>query len=628
MPLTMPDGNPASSIDKVMLLAMWSRKLSEEKHATRPPIIAAGMGKPTFPISQFAAGAGIDYWHKSQSRSQQARHIPNSRSDATARNRIAKILAAIDYGDSQGDFEARSKMAATLTRWYGLTIEPQHVLYTVGGAGALHAIFNFINKQIPNGLIVTPFPHYSLYAGAQGKNRLFPVPVMKEKGYKLTAELLSKSLKAATEQAKKEGTKISAVLICDPNNPLGTALTEGELQEIARVLKDYPDVPIILDEAYAEMRLSGKHQLSLLTVAPELKDRIILMRSATKALSAAGERMAVTVTFNDKVMASLRGEGVNVHGPTPRSLQHVFAEAMEKLDEIELNNLRDFYRPQVEYCSKRVQRMGAGMPDPEYATEGTFYVVADLRDLFGQEISADAERALGKRGKISTDEELIYSLLFDNGVAIAPLSYFGMSNRGGYVRITCSGGDEELAELMNRVENRLAVARKEKQAQFMKQLRELVDQLTKFNKAKAAGFTKSAMEVLAYQSTPQNVTALALKKSNAVLQKLISSAKVALSTHNPRLKHTAATCIQSFFRGNRGRKQAKQWKDEMDSKWRAFVDIHFGPTKGKQAYHWSPSERLESPAWKEYLRKNNLPAESKEKQAPHKTPPSLPRSKL
>lgn len=615
-----------------MLLAMWSSKLSEEKHATRPSMIAAGIGNLGFAVSQFATGAGIDYWHKSQSRSQQARHILDRGNDATARNRISKILAAISYGNPQGDFEARSKMAAALTRWYGITIEPQHILYTVGDAGALRDIFNVINKQIPNGLIVTPSPHCPLYAGAQGKNRLFLIPVMKEKGkgYKLTAELLSKSLKAATQQAKKEGTKVGAVLICDPNNPLGTALTEEELHEIAGVLKNYPDVFIILDEAYAEMRWAGKHQLSLLTVAPKLKDRMILMRSATTALSAAGECMTITVAFNEKTMADLLQESVSVYGHAPRSLQYVFAEAMESLDEIELENLRNFYKPQVEYCYKRLQQMGASMPDPKHGPQGTFYVMADLKDLFGQEISVEAMRALGKQGKISTDEELIYSLLFDNGVAIAPLSYFGMSNRDGYVRITCSGGDEELAELMDRLENRLVAARKEKQAQLEKQFKELAGQLTKFNKAKAASFIESASQILTYQSSPRNVTALALKESNEALRDLISSVKVELSKHDIGLKHIAATSIQSFFRGNRGRKQAKQWKDEMDSKWRACVDANFKSIEDRQVlYFWPPSKRPTFAPWREYLRKNGSPSESKAPQAFSRTSsPPLPRSKL
>ena len=620
MPLITPDGNLATSIDKIMLLAMWSKRLSEEKHPTRPAIISAGMGKPTFPISQFATQSGIDYWSRALSKTQKARHLLSGSNDPAVRNRIAKFFAAIDYGDPRGDFEARTKMALALTRWYGneVLIRPQDILYTVGGAGALSSIFTTINKQIPNGLIVTPFPHYSLYLGPQGNNRLFPIPVMAEKGYRLTALSLSKHLEAALTQASRENGKVSAILISDPNNPLGTALDELELQEMASVLKNYPDIFIILDEAYAEMRLIGKHRLSLLSVAPALKSRIILMRSATKALSAAGERMAVIVAFNEAFMANLTQENVNTYGHAPRSLQYVFAEAMENLDEIELDNLRNYYKPQVEYALTRLSQMGATMPEGNrYRPEGAFYVVADLKELYGQEISAETARALGKRGKITTDEELIYSLLFDSGVAVAPLSYFGLSNRYGYIRITCSGGESELTTIMDRLETQLIIARKRQQLKLEQQLTRLFEQLNSIDEASLSIFKSSIAQTLTYQSNPKNSTALELKNSNGALRKIILTIKLILKDHLVEIKDRAAINLQSFFRGKQGRRTAKQWKAEMDDKWRTCVNFQFSSADGRQAlYHWPPSKRLTFSPWAEYLKTGNLPAPSEAKTVP------------
>jgi aspartate/methionine/tyrosine aminotransferase len=635
MPLLRPDGNRADSIDRVMLLVMWASKLAQEKNATLPPIISAGMGKPTFPISLFAAQSGVHYWNQASLQSQKARHLlAQGRSDAKTRNRIAKIFAAIDYGDPRGDYAPRAKTADALTRWYGskVVIRPEHILFTIGGAGALHSIFSVINKRMPGGIIVTPYPHYGLYTGPQSKNRLFPIPVMEEKGYRLSAVSLSKHLDAAIAQAKKEGVKVSAILLCDPNNPLGTALDEDELQKIACILKNHPDIFIILDEAYAEIRLSGKHELSLLGVAPKLKDRIILMRSATKALSAAGERMAVIVAFNETIIGDLLQENVNVHGHAPRSLQYVFAEAIENLDRIELENLRDYYKPQVEYVTERLKKMAAAMPDSHYQKEGAFYVLADLSDLLGQEISAEAARALGKKGKITTDEELIYSLLFDNGVLIAPLSYFGVSNRRGYVRVTCSGGEMELEELMDRLEKRLVTARKTKQIHLENQLATVLEQLSKTNNIKAVELRESTRQALMYQTNPININSGALKKSNHALRDIYSKAKVALSVHSSEIKHSAATNLQAFFRGRQGRKEVKEWKNEIDAKWRACVNANIYSSEAETRftlYSWPPSRRLKFQPWVEYLRKNNLAAPREAKDERTENPVnSSPRSRL
>ncbi len=633
MTLLTPEGKPAGSIDRIMLLALWEKKLREEKHSTRPAMIAAGMGKPTFPISQFAVQSAINYWNQALSKTQEARHLLSGAdsSDAGARNRIAKIFAAIDYGNPRGDFVARVKISQALTRWYGnkLEIEPQHVLFTVGGAGALSSIFTVINKRFPNSYILTPFPHYSLYVGSQRQNKLYPINVMQEKGYRLTAAILDRALKAAMQQAQQEGSRVSAILLCDPNNPLGTALDVEELQKIVAVLKQYPDLLIILDEAYSEMRWTGEQFLSLLRVAPELKDRIILMRSATKALSAAGERMAVTIAFNDDLMADLIQENVNVYGHAPRSLQFAFAEAMEKLDAIELNNLRNYYKPQVDYVTKRLLHMGAAMPDRHYQVEGAFYIVADFSDLLGEQIFPDAARALNKSGKVTTDEELIYSLLFDDGVMIAPLSYFGLSHRLGYVRITCSAGESELEELMNRLEKRLCIARHNKQIQFEQQLAVILKQLQEVSKSKAIELQQLATQALGYQVEQKEINALALKNSNQVLLRILRNAKLELSRYDSEMKHEAALKIQSLFRGYQGRKQKKDWQIEITERWRKCVNSYFDCQQERAAlYRWTPSKRLSFLPWKEYLHnayeKSSLTLEEKVTCSPS----HLPRSKL
>jgi len=631
MPLSTPSNEPAGSIDRIMLLATWTKKLSEEKDSNRPFMISASMGKPTFPISPLVTSAAIDYWNKTLLRSQIARHLLLKGSDAKIRDQITKTLAAIDYGDPRGDFAPRAKIADALTRWYGnkVVIKPEHILFTVGGAGALHSIFSVINKRNPGGIIVTPFPHYSLYTGPQGKNRLFSIPVMENQGYRLTAESLDKYLQAAMAQAEKEHVKVSAFLLCDPNNPLGTALNEEELKKIACVLKKYPDIFIVLDEAYAEMRLGGKHALSLLNVAPKLKDRIILMRSATKALSAAGERMALVVTFNETIKANLLEESVNTYGHAPRSLQYVFAESIDKLDSTELESLRNYYKPQVEYATERLRKMGATMPDPHYQTEGAFYVLADLSDLLGQEIPAEAKRALGRAGKITTDEELIYSLLFENGISVAPLSYFGVSNRRGYVRITCSGGEMELAELMDRLEPRLVAARKTKQTSLEQELTTMLEKLNQFDRVKANQFKETVKQTLFYQTTSKNINAKALKTSNLALKEILSQAKIALSAHDPKVKHQAAVTLQTFFRGNRGRKLAKERKNEMDTKWRDCVNMHGSSDKIRRPlYSLFPSERLEFKPWVDYLKKNKTQTGSEEKAASRSVSSITPRSRL
>ncbi len=461
--LLTPQGKLANKIDRIMLLSIWATKIQEESLekslCDEHKVIIAGIGKPTFPINEFLAKAATIYWTELWSRAQEARYLLNAYQMVSPSKLEQSIDAAVGYGDPMGDCNARIMMASALSRWYETIIKPDNILFTVGGAGGLDVVFKILRAKDPKGIILTPFPHYSLYKGSSDQNYLFPIPLMEQTGYQLTAEIFLSSLNKAIEYAEQNNTKVVAFLFCDPNNPLGTVINDVELQKIADILRENPDLLIILDEAYAELCFHRKKHISLLTIAPDLSSRIILLRSATKAFSAAGERMAVLVTSNDDLMTDLLQENINTYGHAPRSLQNAFAYAMDKLDEFELAAINKYYREQVNYVARRIDELGIAMPDKSYEVNGTFYIVCDLSEMFGLELPEITKCALNKIGKIETDEDIAYYLLFSDKIMIAPLSYYGLPSDKGWMRITCSGGHYELSVLMNRLENRVLSVR-------------------------------------------------------------------------------------------------------------------------------------------------------------------------
>lgn len=86
-----------------------------------------------------------------------------------------------------------------------------------------------------------------------------------------------------------------------------------------------------------------------------------------------------------------------------------------------------------------------------------------MSDLLGLPLPTCTKKALNKIGVIETDEDIIYYLLFTQGIMVAPLPYFGVNSTKGYVRITCSGGHEVLGMLLQRLGDCLAQVRLEKQ---------------------------------------------------------------------------------------------------------------------------------------------------------------------
>lgn len=571
-----PEGLSAGKMDKIMLLSVWAKHLSsQQSDHHKQPMICAGMGKPTYPLHAHTRKFLADYWRQ---------HTGE----------------AINYGHPQGDFDARLSMARAMSKWYDLNIDASKILFTVGGAGALRSIFSALktyNKTVPNFRVITPFPFYSLYK--DNDLRLHPIHVMNAPGYNLTAEHLLTSIRTAYKLAKRDKGYPRALLICDPNNPLGTVLNEEELKKIANVLRDYPDLIIILDEAYAEMVLDGTQHRSLLKLAPDLKKRIIVMRSATKGLSAAGERMAVTIAFNEELMHCIVQYNIRTYGHAPRSLQIAYAETMNNFNDEDRKNINEFYGQKVAYVTKRLVNMGAAMPDKQYQVAATFYVLGHFAELIGEPIDKKACAALETVDVIRSDEDIAYSLLFENSVMLAPGSYFGLEKDKGYLRITCSGSMEELQSLMDRLERRLKKARLTQQVELHDLIHRQLSCLKKTDKRMANCITRH----LANNKASQCTTTLELKKQNKELKSALLVVKQCINQVTKEGRIKAATLIQSAYRAHLARKSTQLINQKQEEQWQGFVDLVSPQPSTVRSYlqQLTVTERLELSPWKKHL---------------------------
>ncbi len=559
-----PDNQSGDDRDPIMLLNDWADKLNEEAStsARAKPFIFAGMGKPTFPVNIHTVEMLIAFWQAFQALLKKERSKKGS---------ITEPLA-IDYGKGISDTLPRTIMAKAMSDWYKAPVTADNILFTAGGAGALNTIFETFNElyqDMPLYRVITPFPHYSLYA-ANNRHQLHPIDVMKEPGYQLTAAALEASIKSAYTLAQQDNNLPKVVLLCNPSNPLGTIIPEDELKKIANVLGKYPDLKIVMDEAYAEMCWTCSKVPSLLEIAPELTKRIIILRSATKALSMAGERWGMMMAFDPELMTLFRNKNIKATGHAPRTAQLMYAKTMESFDDDQKRELQDYYQPKVEYVYQRTKAMGASMPDPAYKIEGSFYVLCDLSDLLGEAIPPEAKRALGqdKTDKIQTSEDLAYSLLFQDSLMVAPGAYFGMDPKNGFIRITCSGTEEQLKEMMDRIENRLLCARQNTAKQLVSEINKQMISLTNI-----AGQTQAVIHKLSHQLNLLKVNSdnsLQLKEHNIALKNLLSEINHEIICAKPEDK-----CIKqlpTFFSLANGALKQQQQRERLHAEWRKFVN--------------------------------------------------------
>lgn len=630
--LLSPDGTPVINADRVMLLNKWAHYVAES--APRE-VAMSGMGRPSFPVNKTLTNAEMGFWGSISEKGEGARRIlkaherslkqrksnvenpqsltsplsspkgtspQNEKAPGVVGQIVKKIYAlpfevlkrireggsaAVEYTEASGEKKSRVLIADGLSRFYGLqgenSIHFSDVMFTVGGASALYTIFQAINANRPKGRIVTTNPYYSLHAGAQHSNRLHTIDVMKLRGYRLTASALRKEILIAKERAKLDGGKISAFVFCYPNNPTGQILNAEEWEEIAQVIredKDLSDVRIILDEAYAELQLNGEDHISLYQVAPDLRQRIILIRSSTKALSAAGERMGVVVCKDHAFLEQLEGIQTEILGHASKSGNHAYAAAMDALSEGEQLRLIAWYKPMVDFVAEGLRLMGAQMPDIHYQVQGTFYVMANLKEFIGTPIDEKAKLALPDATTIRDDEDLVYHLLFKEQLMVAPLSYFGVDAKEGFVRITCSDV-KHVEDLVIRLTKALTELRQEKIRNLLPLLNERLHAL---NQVSPQVVAKMAAEFNALllgniRVTPKNVvctegnlTPLAYQQLFKELHDIYLSAGAELKKNSIEGKNHAANVIKRALVRNVQRHRTERFSQSLNTMWCLWVD--------------------------------------------------------
>ncbi|MDP3936327.1 MAG: pyridoxal phosphate-dependent aminotransferase [Alphaproteobacteria bacterium] len=411
----LPNGQNAHlDIGTMYIWANFIEKLNSN-------FIVALLGKPSYPVNSNIQKAGIAYWSKEVGTDK-----------------------PIPYGDPKGELRYRKDVADALSIEYGVSLDVEDVLFSVGGMSGLHSIFYAVRTLNPNKKIVTTLPYYPGYTGYKldvPLNDLLLVNIL-ESGT-ITADNLKKTLYHIS------ASEISAFLFCDPHNPMGTTPGKEEWIKVVEVLKKYPKVPIILDEAYAEMVFDQNHT-SLFSLAPStFLDRFVILRSATKGLSAAGERLSVVISKNKKIMDAITRYVLanNIHAP--KSSQFIYSSALKHTHKKEYIPLAKFYQDKVRYLQNLLQEQRIPVNTPN----STFYLVVDLSKMIGKTMDSRAKKALylAEDAMISSDVDIAFHLLFKYNLAIAPLSFFGVDPQRCLLRITCSEDKAVLKDINDRL---------------------------------------------------------------------------------------------------------------------------------------------------------------------------------
>ena len=313
-----------------------------------------------------------------------------------AAGQAALAAGHTSYTAARGLPQLREAIAGFYAQRYQLSIDPERVLITPGGSGAL---------LLASSLLVDPGKHWLLADPGYPCNRHFLrliegaaqlVPVGPQVRYQLTPDLIERHWDADSVGA----------LVASPANPTGTLLGRDELAGLSAALKARGG-HLVVDEIYHGLTY-GVDAASVL----EVDDEAFVLNSFSKYFGMTGWRLGWLVAPQAAV-PELEKLAQNLYISAPTMAQHAALACFEPATLEILEARRAEFARRRDYLLPALRELGFGIA---VEPEGAFYLYADI-SAFGGDAFAFCQHML----------ETQY-------VAITPGLDFGRHQAGHHVR--------------------------------------------------------------------------------------------------------------------------------------------------------------------------------------------------
>lgn len=267
------------------------------------------------------------------------------------------------YTAARGLPALREAIAGHYSSHYDLDINPERIMITPGGSGAL---------LLTSALLVDPGKHWLLADPGYPCNRHFLrlveaeaqlVPVGPEEKYQLTAELIERHWDQDSVGA----------LLASPANPTGTVLNRAELAQIAAALRERGG-HMVVDEIY--------HGLTYGMDAPsalEVDNDAFVLNSFSKYFGMTGWRLGWLVA-PEAAVPELEKLAQNIYISAPTLSQHAALACFEPNTLSILEERRAEFAARRDYLLPALRELGFKI---SVEPEGAFYLYADISDFGG-----------------------------------------------------------------------------------------------------------------------------------------------------------------------------------------------------------------------------------------------------
>lgn len=329
------------------------------------------------------------------------------------------------YTPVDGVTALKKAIQAKFLRDNSISYDLNEVMASTGGK---QVIFNAMMATLnPGDEVIIPAPYWVSYPDIVNLFSGIPkiIPCGEEANFKLLPEQLEAAI---TPQTKW-------LILNAPSNPTGELYTEEELKALGEVLLRYPDVYVMSDDIYEYLVYDGLKFQTLVTVCPELKERVLIVNGVSKSYSMTGWRLGYGAGPKPLIKAMVMLQSQSTSNASSISQ----AAAIEALngDQLFLDDWRESFAKRRDLVWGLINEIpGLSCRKPG----GAFYLYVNCSAVMG--------KTTPEGNVMADDNQFAIYLLEKAHVAIVSGVAFGLSP---YFRISYATSEDLLTEACARI---------------------------------------------------------------------------------------------------------------------------------------------------------------------------------
>lgn len=270
------------------------------------------------------------------------------------------------YGYSMLPAGYHDAICSWYERRHGILVKPEWILPSGHAVTTLAMAVQAVTKPGEACLILTPAydPFFQIVRGC-GRDILTLQLTERDGHYQVDLPALERCFAAG----------VHCLIFCNPHNPVGKAWKRQELQDIARLCKQY-EVTVLSDEVHGDWVFAPWGYTSFLSV-PEVAEQVILITSPSKTFNLAGFSVSNLMIPGEALRERMKEQLSSMFVKGPNFLGAIAAKAAYAGGEDWVDEVRSYVAQNGRYFRERIENQAPGLRI--FDQEGTFLLWIDCR---------------------------------------------------------------------------------------------------------------------------------------------------------------------------------------------------------------------------------------------------------